>query len=336
MERLASLALRLLRNRHGRVRALWRVAGYLASVSLLGLLAASASELLGVSAPGLGARSSVAYLLLCLAALLPALALLRLADRVDHGSELATLGLGVHPGLGRAAARGAGLGLCLIAVVWTLELGLGLYRLAGALRLEAELLSLLFVLFVAALLEELLFRGYLLQVMIQETGRGPGIAISSLVFGLAHHTNPDADALSTFNTALAGALLALVYARTRSLWPPTLLHLAWNYTLGPLLGTPVSGVELPTSLVVSELTELGRELWPLSGGEYGPEGGLVLTVLLVPLIAWLWVRGDTTGDAIAEIRPLWLREEARAAAEIEAKVEEEIAPQETVRESRLP
>jgi hypothetical protein len=64
--------------------------------------------------------------------------------------------------------------------------------------------------------------------------------------------------------------------RTRSLWFSTGLHFGWNLLEGPLLGLQVSGHELGG---LHLLDATGPD-W-LSGGSFGPEGGLPATCVTV-------------------------------------------------------
>jgi hypothetical protein len=51
--------------------------------------------------------------------------------------------------------------------------------------------------------------------------------ISSGIFGLLHYTDPDSIAVVP-QLALLGVLLAWLYERTGSLWPPIILHVLNN------------------------------------------------------------------------------------------------------------
>ena len=85
--------------------------------------------------------------------------------------------------------------------------------------------------------------------------------------------------MSTLNTALIGVPFAVAYLRTRSLWMPIGMHFIWNFLLGFLLGLPVSGLLVPASVLTARV---GGPVW-MTGGEYGPEGGVLVTgaILLV-------------------------------------------------------
>ena len=145
------------------------------------------------------------------------------------------------------------------------------------------LVSITGVLCVAAANEELLFRGYPFQRLVEGTNPIFAVALSSCLFGWLHATNPHATGLSISNTVLAGILLSLAYLKTRALWLPIGFHFSWNWTMA-MVGLPVSGLEvfqMPWRVVPS-----AEHIW-LHGGNYGPEGGLVATGALAIGIAYL-------------------------------------------------
>jgi len=78
----------------------------------------------------------------------------------------------------------------------------------------------------AAFGEEMVFRGYLIQRIADLAGRSTlgltvALVVSSISFGWAHRYQGNAGILAT---ALIGALLALLYLRTRNLWPVIVCH----------------------------------------------------------------------------------------------------------------
>jgi membrane protease YdiL (CAAX protease family) len=79
---------------------------------------------------------------------------------------------------------------------------------------------------IAPLAEELVFRGYLLNLWLHRWGAWPAILMSSLVFGLGHFQ------FAAF-AGVAGIFFALVYLRFGSLWPSTILHGLYNLVGGP-------------------------------------------------------------------------------------------------------
>jgi len=134
-----------------------------------------------------------------------------------------------------------------------------------------------------ALMEEVAFRGYPFQRLIDAIGPVWATVLVSGFFGAAHLKNPDASFASTMCTILAGVLLSVAYLRTRALWLPWGLHMAWNFTQGVLFGLPVSGTTA-FATVVQTRTEGAR--W-LTGGSYGPEAAVWTFVVLLIGIAVL-------------------------------------------------
>lgn len=175
---------------------------------------------------------------------------------------------------------GVGGGILLVGGVTLVEWGAGAIRFqASEVPLATALVHLPTVtvlLIVAAATEEVLFRGYPFQRLLEASNGFLAVAVSSVVFGLLHARNPHATDLSVVNTMLAGVMLALAYLRTRALWLPIGLHLSWNWTL-LVLGYPVSGLEV--ARMPWEVLPLSDQVW-LHGGAYGPEGGAVATVAL--------------------------------------------------------
>lgn len=172
------------------------------------------------------------------------------------------LGLGISAGMLAFMLIGSAL-FSQLRITWT----------AGETPVPSMLFTLL-LLIVAAANEELVFRGYPMQVLMRGIGVWPAMMLMSVLFGLLHANNPNATLLGTLNTILAGLMLSVAYLKTRSLWLPYGIHLGWNVGLGMILGFPLSGLDIG-SLWTSQTT--GGEL--IVGGSYGPEAGLLATIV---------------------------------------------------------
>ncbi len=135
------------------------------------------------------------------------------------------------------------------AFALTLAWGYGLYRVLVCLPIllahpEAfralrftELLAPLEIKYLAALLgsvivapiaEELVFRGYLLNLWIVRHGVWSSVISSSAVFGVFHLE-------TAVFAAPMGVVYALVYLRYQSLWPGIFIHAAYNLLAFPWL-----------------------------------------------------------------------------------------------------
>ena len=143
----------------------------------------------------------------------------------------------------------------------------------------------------AALAEEVLFRGVPLVLMARAFGRGTAIVAIAVLFALAHITNPNATELGLGNIALAGIFLGLAFYAPGGIWTAFGAHLGWNSLLA-CLDTPVSGV--PFDIPVLDYNA-GSPAW-LTGGQFGPEGGLAATIALTVAIvaAARWATREVT------------------------------------------
>lgn len=148
------------------------------------------------------------------------------------------------------------------------------------------MLATLAVLLMVAFGEELLIRGYILQVA--ETGWGTIAAAvgSSLFWGILHLGNPGSTTAAAINLTASGMVFAYLYVTTRSLWPAIALHFSWNFSEGIIFGFPVSGLNMAG---FNSAQLVGPDV--ITGGSFGPEAGLIIIpilVLQILLIRW-WV-----------------------------------------------
>jgi hypothetical protein len=102
-----------------------------------------------------------------------------------------------------------------------------------------------------------------------------------------HLDNPNVvPGFTLLNTTLAGIWLGVAYLRTRSMWFPLGVHWSWNWTMGAVLGLPVSGIDKLTPEPVMRATDAGPA-W-LTGGAYGIEGGAACTIALLLSTLFIW------------------------------------------------
>lgn len=197
--------------------------------------------------------------------------------------RLAAMGL---PGGWRALRQAlAGIGIGTGAALLTVAV----IASAAELKIEAKLAphaALVFcietfvVLSTGAMAEEVAFRGYPFQRLIEVTGRGGAIAVFSAMFGLVHLKNPNATTIGFLNTILIGVVFAIAYLKARTLWLPWGMHWAWNAVLGAVIGLPVSGIDMS----VGFRTRVDGPSW-LTGGDYGPEASLACTFAVAVALA---------------------------------------------------
>jgi membrane protease YdiL (CAAX protease family) len=150
----------------------------------------------------------------------------------------------------------------------------------------------------ASAAEELLFRGFLFQRLIDGLGAWPAQLLIAALFTLTH-----SDALAEIgplaylagaNIFVASILFGLAYLRTRSLALPIGLHFAANVMQGPILGFGVSGNDAAGLLTA---TPQDVPVW-LTGGAFGLEASVpgFVCVLVMTSALWLWRPKRTETD----------------------------------------
>jgi CAAX protease family protein len=212
-----------------------------------------------------------------------------IAVRIWERGQLADIGLGWTHGSGRnlliGLYGGAGAGALVILVP------VAMHAASLVHTGPFEWPSLIFVsvvLLFGAVGEEMLFRGYAFQLLLGYLGPFATILPFAVLFALAHLNNPNqgvpsVSLLAPFNTLLWGILFGWAFVRSGDLWLPIGLHFGWNWML-PLFGVNLSGFTMGVTGLTTQW-HVGV-LW--SGGQYGPEGGLLTTVVVIVLAYYLY------------------------------------------------
>ena len=135
---------------------------------------------------------------------------------------------------------------------------------------------------VVAFNEEILVRGYILTNLMASMNKYWALIVSALLFSVMHLANDNTSLISTVNLFLAGIMLGMYTIHKRNLWFPIAMHFTWNFFQGPLLGFEVSGTKMDS--VISQQVS-GNAL--ITGGEFGFEGSLLLTVMMIASTAYI-------------------------------------------------
>jgi CAAX protease family protein len=180
---------------------------------------------------------------------------------------------------GKGFAVGFGIGTlpALLAMAIAIPAGQAAWSFDGGTGAEwgGTVLSLAILLVPAALSEEILFRGLGYVELSKVFGRFGSAIPLSLLFGAAHLGNDHVTSLAVANVAVAGLFLSAAIWLPGGIWSATGVHVGWNLTLAAL-GAPVSG--FPFTLPMLDYATGGPN-W-LTGGNFGPEGGVIATVLI--------------------------------------------------------
>lgn len=203
---------------------------------------------------------------------------------IDRRKVLTDFGLRLDGSWWLDLGFGLALGAVLMALIFLVELAFGWVTVTDTLTgyqgfsFPVAFTGQLIVFLCVGIYEEVLSRGYQFVNFAEGfsgLGRVPAIwlafALSSVIFGVLHASNPNATVISTFNIVLAGFMLGMGMLLTGKLAVPIGLHITWNFFQGAVFGFPVSGLGTVGSVIAVE--QGGPTL--ITGGPFGPEAGLI-------------------------------------------------------------
>ncbi len=127
-----------------------------------------------------------------------------------------------------------------------------------------NLLQIFFIVILAPITEEILFRGLILQRWSVKWGTSKGIIFSSLFFGMLH---PNPIGISMF-----GVIMSLLYIRQRTLILPIICHMVNN------------GIVVVLELLT--LLETEKTVWSIEQVQASWWQGIVFVVLAAPWLIW--------------------------------------------------
>ncbi len=276
-----------------RLRAGWRLAGQYAlqwiGYLLVGLAIAPVSALF----PDLFKPENL-FLAGQLATFVIIVAAVFLARRLLDRRSITSLGLQWSSRALADLLAGVLFAALAILLIFLIELALGWITLQGFVwqietlpRVAQGTLVMLFLFIMIGWQEELVYRGYQLQNLVEGINLPVGVAISIGWFALEHWANPNFSWQALIGLCLAGFFLAYAYLRTRRLWLSIGLHIGWNFFISTVFGFTVSGLDL-FHLTLQEVH--GPPLF--TGGDFGPEAGLILipAALLIIGLTWIYTR----------------------------------------------
>lgn len=218
-----------------------------------------------------------------------------MAQRYVRRSSLSEIGIKLNEQALREFAIGLGLGAIIIAVSVFLSWIFGYYNFtgfswqyrSGSILLPAIILMLIAII-QPALVEEVIFRGYLFQVILSRKGIIYAVIITSLFFGLMHLTSFDESTtwwMAIISTFLAGFVFAQAFLARMSLWIPFGIHYGWHL-FGRLLND-TGGAAKNSIFMVSEVAQKKLITNPTGGGAGIFE---LVGVGVVSFILWKFVR----------------------------------------------
>lgn len=279
---------RIFKNRFRHFRAGWRIFFYVVFIvaifRLLDLLGNSFLLIQGenLSDYSLLLNRFINKFLQLLAVLIPGIVLLKWIDK----RPVTLLGIGYYKGFFRELTIGMFMGLIMgticVSILWLTRLASFSYY-GFSLDMLLYLLFCLGILVVSASYEEILFRGYIFQALIEGSNFWITLGVFSLLFGAAHISNAEITVLGVVFTITAGIFLGMIYFKMRALWMCIGVHFIWNWIMGPIFGMGISGSKF-----------LRRTLLSYNSLESGITGGadaiseIIQGLLMIILTIFIW------------------------------------------------
>lgn len=182
------------------------------------------------------------------------------------------------------ALTGFSLGIALLGMATLLLQATGNLEWTDAHFNAGDLLKGFILMALIAIIEEVVFRAYILNNLLESLNKWIALGVSAGMFTLAHASNPGISSVAIANLLLAGALLGINYIYTRNIWFAILFHFTWNFLQGPVLGYTVSGLPLQGILQPNL-----KGPWWLTGGSFGLEGSFITTCVFALAVLLLYI-----------------------------------------------
>ncbi|MDA3643764.1 CPBP family intramembrane metalloprotease [Saccharopolyspora indica] len=244
----------------------------LAALVLFPLFGASAAAALG----GAMELADQLAMLLSFVGIAGLLALwIRLKERRPFGS------VGFFPAsrIGAHLAIGTGVAVVLLGVPVGVNLLSGQFDVGAVHTAQVGAAFVALIGFaVQASTEEIITRGYLMQVTFRKWGLTAAVVLQAAVFSLLHGTNPNVTVVALVNILLIALLLAFWALAEGGLWGVCAFHAVWNWCQGNVYGIQVSGMDVRTTMLSIGGAPGSADL--LTGGGFGIEASLLTTAVL--------------------------------------------------------
>lgn len=130
----------------------------------------------------------------------------------------------------------------------------------------------------SAVVEEALMRIVIFRMLWRAFGVWPALIATALLFGGLHLANPDASLFGAICLIAGEGIGAGLYLLTGRVWMSIGMHAGWNFALGWLFGSTVSGLDKFVSGPLRMHPADGVATL-LSGGGFGPEASVAAFVV---------------------------------------------------------
>lgn len=243
--------------------------------------------------------SSSAYTISMLFSTISMILLAMLFCKLIQKRKMSTLGF-VKKGMLKEYGIGLIVGFVIFSLAVLFCAVTGSLKLSG---ISSTFAILPFILFFAGYMiqgmaEEVLCRGYLMVSIGRRYPMWVAVLLNSLFFAALHLGNAGMSVLAFINLTLFGIFASIYFIKRGSIWGIGAIHSIWNFVQGNFYGIKVSGMETSCTVFDSLVVD-GKSL--INGGDFGLEGGLAVTIVLVIVTVILLLMPAKYKEEIEEI-----------------------------------
>jgi len=177
-----------------------------------------------------------------------------------------------------------------ISIIWSLVLFFGGFRINfNVLTKEtwADIFLLLINMLLVGFQEEILSRGALAYIG-KKGGKWFSAIVISIFFSISHlgvHGIEVINIIFLLNLFLYSIAAFQLSWFSEDLWSVAGFHFAWNFVMGGIFGVSISGFEA-VGLIMSKIETSNY----INGGEFGLEGSIICSIVLIALINILIIK----------------------------------------------
>ena len=139
--------------------------------------------------------------------------------------------------------------------------------------------------FINVVMQELLVRGYIYQLLKSKYNLTAAVIITTILFTVMHGGAIEAGVLPVVNVVTMCLFTTALYEAEGTLLAPIMAHAIWNIVGSLYLGGVSLADDYPHLLTLSASANT-----LLSGGNYKIEASIITTVLNIVLMTFFWVR----------------------------------------------
>lgn len=191
--------------------------------------------------------------------------------------------------------KGMLLSVVVLAPIFAVMCALGIYEFTGFGTVSASMFAVYFGAFlVQATSEEIMCRGFLMTSVGKKFAKPVAVFFSSIAFIAPHLQSMSPygveDLVSIINLVLVSIFFSILFYKYDTISMCAGFHMGWNFIVSYVCGLQLSGMESSGESLVNMNVNASNIF--LSGGEYGLEGSVIVTValVLIDLLAFFVLR----------------------------------------------